>query len=207
VAQQLALVLARHGLVGVHIGAVLDLLAGQRHVHALMAAQWLAHGIGRNQHLAAGQPGAGVDHQVADGPGAVIEEGPLHVADFAVVGNEGGTVEMADAVQHGCSGEVAGATRTVADCAARSGRSSLAAGWRWKGRGVRTGRAGAVAARQQLGIHAELAAPRPGKSVRWPTLARAWPCAAARRSWCGAPDGPPAARCRSAQTRLTDEGT
>jgi hypothetical protein len=103
VTEVVAFMLARHRTMGVDARAGRDLAPGQRDVQRLAAAHGLAHRIGRDQHLAAGQPGAGVDHQVADRPGLVVEIGLQDMADLAVGGGDVRSGQLADAVQHGGS--------------------------------------------------------------------------------------------------------
>src|SRR3546814_9477611 len=66
--------LARHRLVEIDTGAVLDLLP--RHLHRELPSFGIrAPEAGwRQQHFAAGQPGTGVDDQPAHRPGLVVDQ-------------------------------------------------------------------------------------------------------------------------------------
>jgi hypothetical protein len=55
---------------------------------------------GRDQHLAARQPGSGIDHEVANHPGIVFEVEVLDVSDLAIGGTDLVVFEVFQVAQH-----------------------------------------------------------------------------------------------------------
>lgn len=70
--------------VGVDVWTVLHLLFSDRDGQNLLRPARVADPDWRDQHLSARQPGAGVDHEIANYPRFVIEIEILHLADAAV---------------------------------------------------------------------------------------------------------------------------
>jgi hypothetical protein len=102
------LLLARHRLVQIARGAVLDLLARQAGDDpAALGIDAADHGR-RQQHPPAGQPGPGVDDEVADQRALVVEIDVAQRADLAVVGLNRKAPEVSEAAQHRLSPALCG---------------------------------------------------------------------------------------------------
>src|ERR1700730_1421736 len=97
VARDRLLLLPVHRLVALHRRAPLHLLLGEID-QDLVAG--LAHREGGDQHLTAGQPGAGVDHEIANGPAEVVEEEIGHASEVAVDGGDREALESAGWLEH-----------------------------------------------------------------------------------------------------------
>src|SRR5262249_51110092 len=73
-----------------------DLILRQRHLHRAMHVVDFRHGRRRQQHFTAQEPSAGLDHQIADGPIAVVEKDFLDAADFPIGGENGQLRQLPD---------------------------------------------------------------------------------------------------------------
>jgi hypothetical protein len=87
-------VLPGDGLVRVNVGAVLDLLFRQRHIHAPGLPVSVDNGNWRDQHLPAGKPPVGFYRKVADGPCLIVEIEMIYSSNFAVRGMDLKTSQM-----------------------------------------------------------------------------------------------------------------
>ncbi|HVB39311.1 MAG TPA: hypothetical protein VNE83_00300 [Terriglobales bacterium] len=77
-------------------GAILDLLPGEGNREPVGWPGVGAEGDGGNQDQPAAKPMAGVDHQVANCPGIVVEIKILHHADLTIFGLDRKTVHASD---------------------------------------------------------------------------------------------------------------
>src|SRR5277367_3746389 len=73
-----------NGLVHIDAGAFFNLLARQRHIQTSAFPVRIDHGAWRDRNLAATKPAAGLDREIAEGPGVVVEKEPLYGSKLAV---------------------------------------------------------------------------------------------------------------------------
>jgi hypothetical protein len=84
----------------VDVGAVRDLGLGQVDRQGAADEVRRVGGLRRQQHLAAGQPGPGIDHEVAHQPARVVEVEILDRADRAIGFPQLQAFEVGNAVEH-----------------------------------------------------------------------------------------------------------
>ena len=114
VAQVVALLLARHRPIGVDARAVADLCLGDGHRQRAAGPVGLVDGDRRDQHLAAVPPGPRLDHQVADGPGIVVEVEVLDLSNRTIGGCDAEVFQVFQAAQHGGSSGLSCRPRSAA---------------------------------------------------------------------------------------------
>ena len=88
------LLLARDGPVDVDIGRAFDLFAGEVYGDDALVPLRRAERFGRDEDLAAGEPLASVDDDVADLPGRVVEIQIARRANVAVARADGVATEL-----------------------------------------------------------------------------------------------------------------
>jgi hypothetical protein len=76
-------------LVGINIRTVPHLLGREFDRKKLALPVRLPESKGSNEHLSAWQPGTRINHQIAYGPGCVVEEKSVHRADITIHGTDG----------------------------------------------------------------------------------------------------------------------
>jgi len=92
--------LGRYRQVLADIGALLDLIDGERDRHHLVPGDRFLDDLGDQQHAAAGQPAAGVGHQIADRPVGIVEIEILDGPQLAVGGADGIAAKVVVFVKH-----------------------------------------------------------------------------------------------------------
>jgi hypothetical protein len=92
------LVLARHGIVLIDRRALFNLLPREINEKHLSLRIKMAKRMRRDQHLAPAQPSAGIGHQIANGPGFIVEVKVSDVTDLAVGGPQFLSVTLLNAV-------------------------------------------------------------------------------------------------------------
>src|ERR1700730_7753874 len=97
VARDRLLLLPVHRLVAPDWRAALHLLLGEIDQDLVPG---LAHRKRGDQDLTAGQPGAGVDHEIANGPAEVVEVEIGHTSEIAVDGGDREALESAGWLEH-----------------------------------------------------------------------------------------------------------